>query len=57
MHVSPDENESEAYVTRVDTTLVNPRKHGHSKKSKRRDQERIEDDDSHMKPFFRSGRN
>lgn len=55
VHVSPDEDESEAYVTRVDTTLVNPRKQG--KKPKRRDQNRNENDDAqaHMKPFFRTG--
>lgn len=45
--IEPDENETESYVTKVDTTHLGARKH----------QKRFRDDDeSHqMKPFFRTG--
>jgi hypothetical protein len=54
IHVGPD-NESEAYITRIDTTLVNPRNKHYNKKS--RQPEPDDDDDyGHLKPFFRTGK-
>jgi hypothetical protein len=47
INVSPDENETQSYLTRVDTTNVSQRKH----KTIRGD----EDFESQYKPFFRSG--
>lgn len=50
--VGPDENETEAYVTKVDTTVLSARKHS------KRFKEDVDDDDmrSHLKPFFRTGK-
>lgn len=47
--ISPDEKETQSYVTKVDTTHLGPRK------------KRFRDDDDdesshHLKPFFRTGK-
>lgn len=51
--VSPDENETRSFVTKVDTTNLGPRRHT------RRLREDDDDDDDNgrneMKPFFRTG--
>lgn len=44
--VGPDENETDSYVTKVDTTHLGPRKH----QKRERD-----DEESLTKPFFRTG--
>ncbi|CAO1376936.1 unnamed protein product [Diamesa serratosioi] len=49
--VGPDENETEAYVTKVDTTVLSARKH-----NKRFKDEDDDDTRSHLKPFFRTGK-
>ena len=48
INVAPDENETESYITKVDTTQLGQRKH----------QKRFQDDEEnhHLKPFFRTGK-
>jgi hypothetical protein len=48
--VGPDENETESYVTKVDTTNVGPRRHTRRPREDDDDESRSE-----LKPFFRTG--
>lgn len=54
VQVGPDDDESEAYITKIDTTLVNPRKN-YGKRMKQRNYEVDDDGHGHLKPFFRTG--
>jgi hypothetical protein len=52
--VSPDENETESYVTKVDTTNVGPRRHARRPRGGEEDDEF--DERFEPKTFFRAGR-
>ena len=49
--VSPDENETHSYVTKVDTTHLGPRK-----QKRFRNDDESDEESHHMKPFFRTGK-
>ena len=50
LNVEPDEDDTESYVAKVDTTVLSPKKQNYKRSKDKEDDMR-----SHLRPFFRTG--